>query len=259
MQASFLSPLAPAQSKRTKKVGIVGKYGTRYGASLRKVIKKMEVSQHSKYFCNFCGKVRCGGVSVVRSPADGGLRGQVAHTQPRGAGELGPSAAQTGTQQRREARSRSRRGSLDAAGDGRCSRAGPFRRPRRVVYRRACWSSRGPASGVPHMSRRCASSSSCSSSGGGGVLPWRRSTQRLAAAAAATAALARDCLCREQHWYSCPVHRGLANGMSPSYIHSMHECLCVFGSRGAEEGVTTQGARPCVYSGPSTHVRASLA
>jgi len=41
---------------RTKKVGIVGKYGTRYGASLRKIIKKMEVSQHSKYFCNFCGK-----------------------------------------------------------------------------------------------------------------------------------------------------------------------------------------------------------
>lgn len=34
----------------------MGKYGTRYGASLRKIIKKMEVSQHSKYFCNFCGK-----------------------------------------------------------------------------------------------------------------------------------------------------------------------------------------------------------
>ena len=51
---------APAclQSKRTKKVGIVGKYGTRYGASLRKQIKKIEVSQHSKYFCSFCGKVR---------------------------------------------------------------------------------------------------------------------------------------------------------------------------------------------------------
>ncbi len=48
----------PPQSKRTKKVGIVGKYGTRYGASLRKQIKKIEVSQHSKYFCPFCGKVR---------------------------------------------------------------------------------------------------------------------------------------------------------------------------------------------------------
>eukprot|EP00775_Hariotina_reticulata_P004037 gene4037-4284_t len=49
-----VSTLPP--SKRTKKVGIVGKYGTRYGASLRKQIKKMEVSQHSKYFCQFCGK-----------------------------------------------------------------------------------------------------------------------------------------------------------------------------------------------------------
>ena len=31
--------------------------GTRYGASLRKQVKKMEVSQHAKYFCEFCGKV----------------------------------------------------------------------------------------------------------------------------------------------------------------------------------------------------------
>uniref|UniRef100_A0A7E4ZW01 60S ribosomal protein L37a n=1 Tax=Panagrellus redivivus TaxID=6233 RepID=A0A7E4ZW01_PANRE len=43
-------------AKRTKKVGIVGKYGTRYGASLRKMAKKLEVSQHSKYTCAFCGK-----------------------------------------------------------------------------------------------------------------------------------------------------------------------------------------------------------
>jgi len=43
-------------TKRTKKAGICGKYGTRYGSSLRKVIKKVEVSQHSKYFCEFCGK-----------------------------------------------------------------------------------------------------------------------------------------------------------------------------------------------------------
>merc|ERR1711882_13733 len=42
--------------KRTKKVGITGKYGTRYGASLRKTVKKMEISQHSKYTCTFCGK-----------------------------------------------------------------------------------------------------------------------------------------------------------------------------------------------------------
>merc|ERR1712176_1213603 len=49
-------------SKRTKKVGIVGKYGTRYGSSLRKQVKKMEISQHAKYTCMFCGKL-----SVKRS------------------------------------------------------------------------------------------------------------------------------------------------------------------------------------------------
>ena len=30
--------------------------GTRYGASLRKIAKKVETSQHSRYFCEFCGK-----------------------------------------------------------------------------------------------------------------------------------------------------------------------------------------------------------
>ncbi|KAJ9680479.1 hypothetical protein PVL29_019726 [Vitis rotundifolia] len=58
--ALFLSQVPSSSyqkmTKRTKKAGIVGKYGTRYGASLRKQIKKMEVSQHSKYFCEFCGK-----------------------------------------------------------------------------------------------------------------------------------------------------------------------------------------------------------
>ncbi|XP_014640988.1 PREDICTED: 60S ribosomal protein L37a [Ceratotherium simum simum] len=48
----------PAQAKRTKKVGIVGKYGTRYGASLRKMVKKIEISQHAKYTCSFCGKTK---------------------------------------------------------------------------------------------------------------------------------------------------------------------------------------------------------
>lgn len=28
-----------------------------YGASLRKQVKKMEISQHAKYTCTFCGKV----------------------------------------------------------------------------------------------------------------------------------------------------------------------------------------------------------
>ncbi|KAJ2772243.1 60S ribosomal protein L43, partial [Coemansia nantahalensis] len=43
-------------AKRTRKVGITGKYGTRYGASLRKVAKKLEIAQHSRYQCTFCGK-----------------------------------------------------------------------------------------------------------------------------------------------------------------------------------------------------------
>lgn len=43
-------------AKRTKKVGICGKYGTRYGATLRKIVKKFEVSQHATYVSPFCGK-----------------------------------------------------------------------------------------------------------------------------------------------------------------------------------------------------------
>ncbi|KAJ1953093.1 60S ribosomal protein L43, partial [Linderina pennispora] len=43
-------------AKRTKKVGVTGKYGTRYGASLRKQVKKMEITQHARYTCTFCGK-----------------------------------------------------------------------------------------------------------------------------------------------------------------------------------------------------------
>ncbi|KAI0725340.1 60S ribosomal protein L37 [Fomitopsis betulina] len=37
-------------------VGVTGKYGTRYGASLRKQVKKMEITQHARYTCTFCGK-----------------------------------------------------------------------------------------------------------------------------------------------------------------------------------------------------------
>ena len=49
-------PFLSLVSQRTKKAGITGKYGVRYGASLRKQVKKMEISQHSKYTCVFCGK-----------------------------------------------------------------------------------------------------------------------------------------------------------------------------------------------------------
>ncbi|CTQ41557.1 large subunit ribosomal protein L37Ae [Babesia microti strain RI] len=43
-------------AKRTKKVGLTGKYGVRYGASLRKQMKKIELQQHAKYMCPFCCK-----------------------------------------------------------------------------------------------------------------------------------------------------------------------------------------------------------
>ena len=62
-------------TKRTKKVGIVGKYGTRYGGALRKIIKKFELQQHAKYVCPHCGKTsvkrqaigiwKCNGCKVV--------------------------------------------------------------------------------------------------------------------------------------------------------------------------------------------------
>ncbi|XP_004646035.1 putative 60S ribosomal protein L37a [Octodon degus] len=45
-------------AKHTKKVSIVGKYGTCYGASLRKMVKQVEISQHAKYTCSFCGKTK---------------------------------------------------------------------------------------------------------------------------------------------------------------------------------------------------------
>ena len=56
---NLFSPSPPpflSSPQRTKKAGITGKYGVRYGSSLRKQVKKMEVSQHSKYTCVFCGK-----------------------------------------------------------------------------------------------------------------------------------------------------------------------------------------------------------
>ncbi|XP_013213522.2 large ribosomal subunit protein eL43 [Ictidomys tridecemlineatus] len=45
-------------AKRIKKVRIVGKYGTHYGASLQKMVRKIEISQHTKYTCSFCSKTK---------------------------------------------------------------------------------------------------------------------------------------------------------------------------------------------------------
>ncbi|KAH6655442.1 ribosomal protein L37ae [Truncatella angustata] len=79
-------------SKRTTKVGITGKYGTRYGASLRKQVKRIEITQHSRYSCPFCGRTsvrractgiwKCkgcskslaGGAYVLSTPAATALR-----------------------------------------------------------------------------------------------------------------------------------------------------------------------------------------
>ena len=41
---------------RTKKVGLTGKYGTRYGQKLRKQVKAIEILQRTKSICPFCGK-----------------------------------------------------------------------------------------------------------------------------------------------------------------------------------------------------------
>lgn len=61
--------------RHTKKVGVVGKYGTRYGASLRKQVKKIEISQHAKYTCMFCGKVRACRRDATRHGRRGRPRG----------------------------------------------------------------------------------------------------------------------------------------------------------------------------------------
>ncbi|KAF4581906.1 60S ribosomal protein L37a [Ophiocordyceps camponoti-floridani] len=88
----FLRHVILKMTKRTKKVGVTGKYGTRYGASLRKQVKKMEVTQHAKYVCTFCGKTTvrrhsvgiwncksckrtmAGGAYIVATPAAAAMR-----------------------------------------------------------------------------------------------------------------------------------------------------------------------------------------
>ena len=43
---------------KTKKVGIVGRYGTRYGVSVRRRIKEVEDSLHKAHTCPACNAAR---------------------------------------------------------------------------------------------------------------------------------------------------------------------------------------------------------
>ncbi|XP_055421741.1 60S ribosomal protein L37a-like [Bubalus kerabau] len=45
-------------AKCTKKVGIMDKYVTHYGASLRRMVKNFEISHHAKYTRSFGGKTK---------------------------------------------------------------------------------------------------------------------------------------------------------------------------------------------------------
>lgn len=64
-------------SKRTQKMGVMGRYGARYGANPRKRAKKLEISTKARHFCTFCGKFgfrrravgiwRCGGCDKTQA------------------------------------------------------------------------------------------------------------------------------------------------------------------------------------------------
>ena len=64
-------------AKRTRKAGVTGKYGTRYGGAIRKIVKKFELQQRAKYVCPACGKVSfppLSNKSVDSPPASGSAR-----------------------------------------------------------------------------------------------------------------------------------------------------------------------------------------
>ena len=44
-------------ARRTKIVGIVGRYGARYGVSVRKRVKEVLERRYAKHQCPFCGSV----------------------------------------------------------------------------------------------------------------------------------------------------------------------------------------------------------
>ena len=51
-------------SRRTKKVGSSGKYGPRYGLSVKKQIRSIDSSKKAKYICPRCSKKNVKRVSV---------------------------------------------------------------------------------------------------------------------------------------------------------------------------------------------------
>jgi len=57
--------------KRTAKAGIVGKYGPRYSSTLRRIVKKFEISQRLAYECPFCGKVGPADQNTLKRSAAG--------------------------------------------------------------------------------------------------------------------------------------------------------------------------------------------
>jgi hypothetical protein len=64
-------------AKRTRKVGVTGKYGTRYGGAIRRIVKKFELQQRAKYVCPVCGKVPFHSLSLMSKellPASGNAR-----------------------------------------------------------------------------------------------------------------------------------------------------------------------------------------
>lgn len=44
--------------KRTKKVGSIGRFGTRYGLRAKKLLKKVEEKQKQKHECPACKKMK---------------------------------------------------------------------------------------------------------------------------------------------------------------------------------------------------------
>ncbi|HWG90986.1 MAG TPA: 50S ribosomal protein L37ae [Candidatus Thermoplasmatota archaeon] len=51
-------------SMRTKKVKSVGRFGTRYGVSIRRRIREVEVRQKAEHACPGCGALRVARVST---------------------------------------------------------------------------------------------------------------------------------------------------------------------------------------------------